>query len=126
MKKVVVAASAVLAMGITTASAADLGAKMYKKAPPIVAAYDPWDIAFGASITNNYLFRGVSQSNNRPSVTAYFEPRYNVNKDLQLYIGTSASSISFTNRAALEIDGYFGIRPTFGAAAFDFGFWYYG
>ncbi len=126
MKKVVVAASAVLAMGITTASAADLGAKMYKKAPPIVAAYDPWDVAFGASITNNYLFRGVSQSNNRPSVTAYFEPRFNVNKDLQLYIGTSASSISFTNGAALEIDGYFGIRPTFGAAAFDFGFWYYG
>jgi hypothetical protein len=126
MKKVVIAASAVLAMGITTASAADLGAKMYKKAPPIVAAYDPWDVAFGASITNNYLFRGVSQSNNKPSVTAYFEPRYNVNKDLQLYIGTSASSISFANRAALEIDGYFGIRPTFGAAAFDFGFWYYG
>ncbi len=126
MKKVIVAASAVLAMGMTSASAADLGAKMYKKAPPIVAAYDPWDIAFGASITNNYLFRGVSQSNNRPSVTAYFEPRYNVNKDLQLYIGTSASSISFANRAALEIDGYFGIRPTFGAAAFDFGFWYYG
>ncbi|QUS41308.1 hypothetical protein RPMA_22500 [Tardiphaga alba] len=126
MKKVVIAASAVLAMGATTVSAADLGAKMYKKAPPIVAAYDPWDVAFGASITNNYLFRGVSQSNNRPSVTAYFEPRYNVNKDLQLYIGTSASSISFANRAALEIDGYFGIRPTFGAAAFDFGFWYYG
>lgn len=126
MKKVVVAASAVLAMGITTASAADLGAKMYKKAAPIVAPYDPWDVAFGASITNNYLFRGVSQSNNKPSVTAYFEPRFNVNKDLQLYIGTSASSISFANRAALEIDGYFGIRPTFGAAAFDFGFWYYG
>ncbi|MET0221375.1 MAG: TorF family putative porin, partial [Tardiphaga sp.] len=126
MKKVIVAASAVMAMGMTTASAADLGAKMYKKAPPIVAAYDPWDVAFGASITNNYLFRGVSQSNNKPSVTAYFEPRFNVNKDLQLYIGTSASSISFTNRAALEIDGYFGIRPTFGAAAFDFGFWYYG
>jgi len=27
--------------------------------------------------------------------TAYFEPRYNVNKDLQLYIGTSTESISF-------------------------------
>lgn len=126
MNKVLVAASAVLVMGISSASAADMAAKLYKKAPPIVAAYDPWDIAFGSSITNNYLFRGVSQSNNRPSVSAYFEPRYNVNKDLQLYIGTSASSISFANRAALEIDGYFGIRPTFGAAAFDFGFWYYG
>lgn len=72
------------------------------------------------------MFRGVTQSNHKPSVTAYFEPRYNVTKDLQLYVGTSASSISFANRAAAELDGYFGIRPTWGIAAFDFGFWYYG
>ena len=50
-----------------------------------------------------------------PSVAAYFEPRYNVTKDLQLYIGTSGESISFANRAAAEIDVYGGIRPTFGA-----------
>jgi hypothetical protein len=60
-----------------------------------------------------------------PSVTAYFEPRYNINKDLQLYIGTSTESISFANRAAAEVDVYGGIRPTFGAAAFDFGVWGY-
>lgn len=59
-------------------------------------------------------------------MNAYFEPRYNVTKDLQLYVGTSASSISFANRAAVELDGYFGVRPTVGAFAFDFGFWYYG
>ena len=35
--------------------------------------------------------------------------------------GTRCSSISFANRAAAEIDGYVGIRPTFGAFAFDFG-----
>jgi hypothetical protein len=58
-------------------------------------------------------------------VTAYFEPRYNVTKDLQLYIGTSTESISFTNRAAAEVDVYGGIRPTFGAFAFDFGVWGY-
>ncbi len=44
--------------------------------------------------------RGVTQSNHMPSVTAYFEPRYNINKDLQLYVGTSTESISFANRAA--------------------------
>jgi hypothetical protein len=58
-----------------------------------------------------------------PSVAAYFEPRYNVNKDLQLYVGTSTESISFANRAAAEVDVYGGIRPTWGAAAFDFGVW---
>lgn len=125
MKKLVVAASAVLAMGITTASAADLGAKLYKKAPPIVAPYDPWDVAFGAAITNNYVFRGISQSNRNASVSAYFEPRYNINKDLQLYVGVAGNSISFANRAAAEVDVYAGIRPTFGAAAFDFGVWGY-
>ena len=66
---------------------------------------------------SDYIFRGITQSNHQPSVAAYFEPRYNVNKDLQLYIGTSAESISFANRAAAEVDVYGGIRPTFGAFA---------
>ncbi|HEY8336859.1 MAG TPA: TorF family putative porin [Tardiphaga sp.] len=125
MKKTIVSVAALLAIGLGSASAADLGAKIYKKAPPIVA-FDPWDIAFGSSITNDYVFRGITQSNHKPSVTAYFEPRYNVTKDVQLYAGVSASSISFTNRASAELDGYFGVRPTWGPAAFDFGFWYYG
>jgi uncharacterized protein (TIGR02001 family) len=124
MKKVIVAAAALLAVGVSSASAADM-AKMYKKAPPVVA-FDPWDIAFGAAVMSNYVFRGITQSNNQPSVAAYFEPRYNITKDVQLYAGVAGESISFTNRAAMELDGYVGIRPTWGAAAFDFGFWYYG
>ncbi|MBN9600998.1 MAG: hypothetical protein J0G28_15160 [Afipia sp.] len=110
-------------MGIGAAGAADLG-KVYTKAPPVVAV-DPWDIAFGAGIMNDYVFRGVSQSNHKPSVTAYFEPRYNLTKDVQLYVGSSFESISFTNRAAAEVDIYGGIRPTFGALALDFGVWGY-
>lgn len=126
MKNIVIAATAVLALGVSSASAADMAAKMYKKAPPI-EAFNPWDFAFGGAIMNNYVFRGVTQSNgSKGSVAAYFEPRYNITKDVQLYAGVSGESISFANRAAAEIDGYFGIRPTWGAAAFDFGFWYYG
>jgi hypothetical protein len=74
---------------------------------------------------NDYVFRGVTQSNHKPSVAAYFEPRYNVTKDLQLYVGLSGESISFSNRPAAEIDIYGGIRPTFGAFAFDIGVWGY-
>jgi uncharacterized protein (TIGR02001 family) len=126
MKKVIVTVAAMLAIGVSSASAADMAAKMYKKAPPIVA-FDPWDIAFGSAIMSNYVFRGITQSNGQKgSVAAYFEPRYNITKDVQLYAGVAGESISFTNRAAMELDGYFGIRPTWGAAAFDFGFWYYG
>jgi uncharacterized protein (TIGR02001 family) len=122
MKKMVLAA-AMLAVTAGSAFAADMSLKAVKAPPP--AAFDPWDIAFGSAVMSDYIFRGVTQSNHNPSVTAYFEPRYNVTKDLQLYIGTSTESISFANRAAAEVDVYGGIRPTFGAFAFDFGVWGY-
>src|ERR1700694_5481416 len=122
MKKMVLVA-AVLAMTAGSSFAADMPVKAVKAPPPV--AFDPWDVAFGSAIMNDYIFRGVTQSNHKPSVAAYFEPRYNVTKDLQLYVGVSAESISFANRAAAEVDIYGGIRPTFGAFAFDFGLWGY-
>ncbi len=122
MKKVALLATA-LALVTGSAFAADMPVKALKAPPP--PAFDPWDIAFGGGIMSDYIFRGVTQSNHKPSVAAYFEPRYNVNKDLQLYIGASAESISFPNRAAAEVDIYGGIRPTFGMFAFDFGVWGY-
>jgi Bacterial protein of unknown function (Gcw_chp) len=117
MKKVGLTIAAVLALG-GSAYAADLKMPVKAVAPVVVS---PWDFAFGASITNDYRFRGIAQSNRQPSVAAYFEPRYNVNDSLQLYAGVGGASISFPNRAAAEIDVYGGIRPTFGAFAFDFG-----
>src|SRR5258708_1428438 len=105
MKKLVLAA-AVLAMAAGSTFAADMPVKAVKAPPP--PPFDPWDVAFGSAIMNDYIFRGVTQSNHKPSVAAYFEPRYNINKDLQLYIGVSGESISFPNRAAAEIDIYGG------------------
>jgi hypothetical protein len=122
MKKMVLLATA-LAMVSGSAFAADMPVKAVKAPPP--AAFDPWDLAFGSAIMNDYIFRGITQSNHKPSVAAYFEPRYNINKDVQLYIGVSGESISFPNRAAGELDIYGGIRPTVGMFAFDFGLWGY-
>ncbi len=122
MKKLVLLATA-LAMVSGSAFAADMPLKAVKAPPP--PAFDPWDIAFGSALMNDYIFRGITQSNHQASVAAYFEPRYNVTKDLQLYIGAAGESISFANRAAAEIDIYGGIRPTFGAFAFDVGLWGY-
>jgi uncharacterized protein (TIGR02001 family) len=118
--KMLLTAAALLAMS-GQALAADLPLKAAKAPAP----FDPWDIAFGGAVMSDYVFRGITQSNHQPSVAAYFEPRYNVNKDLQLYIGTSAESISFANHAAAEVDIYGGVRPTFGAVALDFGLWGY-
>jgi hypothetical protein len=122
MKKVILPAMAALAISASAAIAAD----MPVKAPAaVVAAPSPWDIAWGGGIVSDYMWRGITQSNHQPSVTAYFEPRYNVSKNLQLYVGLSGESIAFANRAAAEIDVYGGIRPTFGPLALDFGVWGY-
>jgi uncharacterized protein (TIGR02001 family) len=122
MKKLTIAAIAAFALATGSASAADL----VTKAKPI-AAPEPsaWDLAFGSAIASDYIFRGVTQSNHQASVAAYFEPRYNISKDQQLYAGIGGASISFPNRAAGEVDFYAGYRPTFDKFAFDFGVWYY-
>src|SRR6266436_4621552 len=124
MKKL--ACAVALALGCSTVSglAADLDKKMPVKAPAM-APMSPWDIAFGAALMSDYNFRGITQSNHKPSVAAYFEPRYNFNDSLQGYVGVAGESISFPNRAAAEIDFYAGLRPTFGKLALDFGFWEY-
>jgi len=121
MKKFLLTAVAAVALA-TPALAADMKVKApaAPEAPP-----SPWDVAFGGGITSDYIFRGITQSNHRPSVAAYFEPRYNVTKDLQFYAGIASESISFPNRAAAEVDVFGGFRPTFGPLALDFGVWYY-
>jgi Bacterial protein of unknown function (Gcw_chp) len=117
------ACAAAIALGCSTVSGLAADLKMPTKAPPVVVS--PWDIAFGSAIMSDYNFRGITQSNHKPSVAAYFEPRYNINDSLQAYVGLAGESISFPNRAAAEVDFYAGLRPTFGKLALDFGFWEY-
>src|SRR5258707_7441272 len=120
MKKMVLVAAR-LAMTAGSAFAADMPVKAVRAPPP--PPFEPWDFAFGSALMNDYIFRGVTQSNHKPSVAAYFEPRYNLNKDLQLYIGVAGESISFPNRAAAEIDVYGGIRPNVGIVVLDVRVW---
>jgi uncharacterized protein (TIGR02001 family) len=121
MKKIVVSALTAL----TLSTGAVLAADMPVKAVRAPAAPPAWDLAFGAALMNDYIFRGVTQSNRKASVAAYFEPRYNLNPNLQLYLGVAGESISFPNRAASEIDIYGGVRSTLGKLVLDFGAWYY-
>jgi uncharacterized protein (TIGR02001 family) len=115
------ATAATLALGLMTASAFAADMRVKAPAPPPSA----WDFAFGSALMSDYNFRGITQSNHKPSAAAYFEPRYNFSDTLQAYAGVSGESIAFPNRAAAEIDWYGGIRPTLGKLALDFGFWYY-
>jgi uncharacterized protein (TIGR02001 family) len=119
-----VALSLVLAAGMATSA---MAADMATKAPPAAPAPapSPWDVAISAGLMNDYIFRGITQSDHRPSTQAGFEARYNFNSSWQGYVGLSGESIDFPNRAAAEIDIYGGIRPTFDKLALDFGFWEY-
>ena len=124
MKKVLTTALVAAAFSATAAYAADL--KMATKAPPAPAPVtSPWDVAFGAWVASDYNFRGITQSAHNGAVGVYFEPRYNINKDMQFYVGIGGESIDFPNHAAAEIDFYGGFRPTFDKLALDFGAWYY-
>src|SRR4051812_11698106 len=120
MKKLTIAAVAAFALATGSASAADL----VTKAKPVVAPEPPaWDLAFGSAIASDYIFRGVTQSNHKPSVAAYFEPRYNINKDNQLYLGLGGASIDFPNRAAGEVDVYGGLGAPHRGVALPFWPW---
>jgi hypothetical protein len=103
-----------------------MAADMAVKAPPAAAApASPWDFVVTTALMNDYNFRGITQSNHKPSVQGGYELRYNSNPNLQWYGGVSGESIDFPNNAAAEIDFYAGVRPTFDKLALDLGVWYY-
>jgi uncharacterized protein (TIGR02001 family) len=121
-----VAYSLAIAASVVASSTA-FAADMALKAPPAPAAPPPslFDVVVTTALMSDYNFRGISQSNHKPSVQGGFEARYNWTPTFQSYVGVSGESIDFPNNAAAEVDLYAGIRPTFDKLALDFGFWEY-
>jgi uncharacterized protein (TIGR02001 family) len=79
--------------------------------------------SFNIGATSDYIFRGVSQNDNDPTIQGGIDLGYGI-----LYAGVWASGINFdaiVNDADLEVDWYGGIKPTWGPATFDFGVIYY-
>ena len=120
IKHLSVAAAALIVAG--PAFAADLGKKKAPAPAPVVVS--PWDFTVGGGLTSNYLFRGISQSNNGVSGNVNAEIRYTIDPTWQLYVGSAASSIKLTNQASspsVELDAIGGVRATVGAFTFDVG-----
>ena len=115
---------ALAASGVTAAHAADL--PMVTKAPPApMVQTSMFDIAFGTALMTDYNFRGVSQSDRGPSVFGYFEPRFKITPNIELYAGIAGYSTKLPTTPTGEFDIYGGIRPTFGPVTFDFSAMYY-
>ncbi|MGH9809882.1 MAG: TorF family putative porin, partial [Terriglobia bacterium] len=81
--------------------------------------------AWSASLTgtSDYVFRGVSQTNNDPTIQGSLGVTYGM-----FYAGWWASGLDWQpldSKAQVEMDWYGGIKPTWGPASFDFGVIYY-
>jgi uncharacterized protein (TIGR02001 family) len=79
--------------------------------------------SFSITGTSDYVFRGISQTDNDPTIQGAINVGYGI-----LYGGVWASGLDFDaifNDAEVEVDFYGGIKPTWGPLTFDFGVIYY-
>jgi len=97
------------------------------------APASPHTFAGNIGLFSQYIFRGLTQTNEKPAVQGGFDYSYNFGS-VTGYIGTWASNISWLSdsgpqytSSSLENDWYFGARGNFGATdfAYDVGFLYY-
>lgn len=100
------------------AAAADLSEKRLPEAAAAPPGSTPIDFVFGGRIQSDYNFRGISQSNRRPSPQGYFEAQA---FDNLLYAGIAAYKVDLPTRPTMEMDLTAGIRPKLGPVTFDFG-----
>jgi uncharacterized protein (TIGR02001 family) len=122
--------AAAFALAAGAAAAADM--PVVTKAPPLVgkAPISPiFQFAFGASVSTDYNFRGVSQSDRDWSFGGYLEGRYNSPMG-QWYLGLAGwrvdwpTSYGFSDPSA-EIDVIVGWRHTWDKTSVDIGAIYY-
>ena len=72
--------------------------------------------------TNNYLWRGVTQSDKKPAISGGIDFSHSSG----FYAGTWASNIDFGSDATTETDFYTGFASQIGDFAYDVGYIYYG
>lgn len=79
-----------------------------------------WSV--NAAGTSDYVFRGISQTNEDPAFQAGIDASYGI-----FYIGAWGSTVDsdFVGGSSAEIDFYAGIKPVLGPATFDLGVLYY-
>jgi uncharacterized protein (TIGR02001 family) len=119
MKSMKVSSLAVLAM------VAAVGFEPYALAQTAAPTPD-WSVTYNFGAQSDYIFRGISQTNERPSGFAGIDVTYKN----QFYVGAWTSNVDFSpsgdHSTNQEIDLYGGWRPTFAGVNFDLGYIYYG
>lgn len=91
-------------------------------AGPAQAQDRPLDLTFNIGAASDYVFRGVSQTDENPQIFG--------GADMTLgkigYAGVWLSNVDFNNGTDLEYDLYAGVKPTLGFVSLDLGVIRYG
>jgi len=74
-------------------------------------------ISANVSATNNYVWRGMTQSANKTAIQGGMDLGYN-----GLYLGTWLSNIDFNSPATTEVDGYLGYSGEIVGVEYDLGY----
>ncbi len=72
------------------------------------------------ALTTNYVFRGITQTDDGPAVQGGFDYTNGM-----FYAGTWASSVDFGDDTTMELDLYAGLTPQWNLVSFDLGVIYY-
>jgi uncharacterized protein (TIGR02001 family) len=86
-------------------------------------AEDAGSLSYNLELTNNYVWRGVTQTNGNAALQGGIDYKKGM-----FYAGTWLSNVDFpygTGSANTEMDLYLGITPTVGNWNYDFGVIYY-
>ncbi len=82
-------------------------------------------VAWNAGVQSDYVFRGVSQTDSKPSVFVGVDLTWD-----KLYAGAWTSNVDFKPfgdpKTTEEVDLYAGVRPVIGSVNLDLGVQYYG
>lgn len=104
-----------LALAGAVGSLALAGAAQAQEAPGI-------DLSFNIGASTEYVFRGVSQTDEDPQVFGGVDATIGSIG----YAGVWVSNVDFLDSTDFEFDIYGGVKPVVGAVTLDIGFVYYG
>ncbi len=101
-----IAAAAVISMAATTATAED---------------DFPGEFSANVAYTTDYVFRGISQTDDGPGIQGGFDWSH----ESGIYLGTWASNVDFDGAGEIEMDWYGGYASEFNGVSYDIGALYY-
>ena len=90
-------------------------------------SFFPGTFSGSAALTTDYVFRGISQTDESPAVQAGFTYKHNFDENAGYYLGLWGSNVDYNDNddSTMEIDYIGGVTYQLGKLALDTGFIYY-